>query len=150
MKKIQVPVPMIPNPNPNQQLCLIMNKMIPASEMSCDNCIIKIGDEYKYYSRYNARLYRIRIVGNSEDEALVYFIICEDESIEIKVDLFNKQKGISWGIATNNMKLIVSCTEFIEKLSDYIFNTQMTVYYIRPVFKPNPMYNRHNRKNILS
>lgn len=148
MKKIQVPVPMIPNPN--QQLCLIMNNMISASEMSCDNCIIKIGDEYKYYSRYNARLYRIRIVGNSEDEALVYFIICEDESIEINVNLFNKQKGISWGIATNNMKLIVSCTEFIEKLSDYIFNTQMTVYYIRPVFKPNPMYNRHNRKNILS
>ena len=126
-----------------------MNKMIPASETSSDNCIIKLGDEYKYYSRYNARLNKIRVVDNSENNELVYFCICENESIEISVNLFNKQKGISWGIATNNMKLIVSCTDYIEKLSDNIFNTETVVYYIRPIFKPNPLYNRHNRNKLL-
>ena len=127
-----------------------MNKMIPASETSSDTCIIKLGDEYKYYIRYNARLYKIRVVDNSENNELVYFCICENESIEISVNLFNKQKGISWGIATNNMKLIVSCTDYIEKLSDNIFNTETVVYYIRPIFKPNPLYNRHNRNKLLS
>ncbi len=127
-----------------------MTKVFPATEEPCNDCILKLGEDYKYYNHNNARLYPIQIVSTSEDKTLLSFIISENENMEVSVELFHEQEGILWGIATGNMKLVIPCTKHIDKLSDYIYDTDSAVYYIKPVFNPNPTYNRHNKKNILS